>query len=333
MSTPTLRPTAGARAGGPTSPSMPRRPRRLALAALSLLPLLPLAGAGAQQPQDRARFRTWIDTTVAFDRAGYLDLTEIAGDVVVDAWDRDEVRVRAWAERGRVESSLSRSRVILRTLRGSGRNVRESVGESGIHVTVPAGARLELTTTAGDLRVTGVRGEVMVATTAGDVTVTDGGGLTSVGTVAGDVTVRGLAGDLVVKTTSGDVDVRGVEGEVRVATVSGDVLLRETGARAVSARTTVGDVTYEGAFARGGRYEFATHSGDVRLVLPAGVNAEMTMQSFSGAMDTDFPVTLAGARSATRPRTLEFVIGEGGARVRAETFSGDVVLRRSGGGR
>lgn len=330
MSAPTLRPTAGAAPGGPISPPMPRRSRRTLLLAAALLTLLPLAGAGAQQPADRGRFRTWIDTTVAFQRDGYLDLTEIAGDVVVDTWDRDEVRVRAWAERGRVESSLSQSRVLLRTLRGTGRNVRESVGESGMHVTVPAGARLELTTTAGDLRVTGVRGEVMAASTAGDVTVTDGGSLTSIGTVAGDVTVRGLAGDLVVKTTSGDVDVRGVEGEVRVATVSGDVSLREAGSRAVTARTTIGDVTYDGAFARGGRYEFATHSGDVRLVLPAGVDAEMTMQSFSGSMDTDFPVTLAGARSATRPRTLEFVIGEGGARVRAETFSGDVVLRRSG---
>jgi len=312
-------------------PPMPRRPRRLPPLAAALLPLLlPLAGAAAQQPDDRGKFRTWIDTTVAFERDGFLDLTEIAGDVVVDTWDRDEVRVRAWAERGRVESSLSRSRVLLRTLRGTGRNVRESVGESGIHVTVPAGARLKLTTSAGDLRVSGVRGELEAATTAGDVTVADGAGLTSIGTVAGDVSVRGLAGDLVVKTTSGTVEVRGVEGEVRIGTVSGDVTVLDAASRAVTARTTIGDVTYDGPFARGGRYEFATHSGDVRLVLPAGVNAEMTMQSFSGSMDTDFPVTLAGARSATRPRTLEFVIGEGGARVRAETFSGDVVLRRSG---
>ena len=330
MSASPLRPTAGAPPGGPTTPPMPRRSRRTLLLAAALLPLLPLAGAAAQQPTDRGRFRSWIDTTVAFQRDGHLDLTEIAGDVVVDTWDRDEVRVRAWAERGRVEASLSPSRVLLRTQRGTGRNVRESVGQSGMLITVPANARLKIVTTSGDMRLTGVRGELEASTTSGDVAITDGGSLTSVGTVSGDVTVRGLAGDLIVKTTSGDVIVSGTGGEVRVATVSGDVSLREAGSRAVTARTTNGSVTYEGAFARGGRYEFATHSGDVRLVLPAGVNAEMTMQSFSGAMDTDFPVTLAGARSATRPRTLEFVIGEGGARVRAETFSGDVVLRRSG---
>jgi DUF4097 and DUF4098 domain-containing protein YvlB len=305
------------------------------LATAALLPLLRPTAAGAQQTErDQRAYQARIDTTFAFGRGGLVDLTQLSGDVVVSSWDRDEVRVRAWAERGRIESSLSSNRVLLRVHPDdqSGRvGRRDRIGDSGFEVTVPAGVRVKAETVSGDLRVTGTRAEVEASTTSGDVVIADGGGRTTVGTVSGDVTVTGLEGDLVVKTTSGDVEVRRASGEVRVGTVSGEVALREVTSRTVTARTTSGDVTYEGGFPRGGRYEFATHSGDVWLVLPQGVNAEMTMQSFSGSMDTDFPVTLAaGARSATRPRTLEFVIGDGGARVRAETFSGDVVLRREG---
>ena len=308
-----------------------RRTLRLLLAAAALAPLLRPADAGAQA-RDRERYRSRIDTTFAFGRGGYVDLTQLSGDVVVETWDRPEVRVRAWAELGRIESSFSANRVLLRMQPAERATTRrDRVGDSGYEVTVPAGVRVKVASISGDLRVTGTRAEVEASSTSGDVAIADGSGLTTIGTVSGDVTVLRLQGDLAVKTTSGDVDVRGADGEVRVSTVSGEVTLRQVGSRSVTAKTTSGDVTYEGDFARGGRYEFGTHSGDVWLVLPPGVSAEMSMQSFSGSMDTDFPVTLAaGARSATRPRTLEFAIGDGGARVRAETFSGDVVLRRSG---
>jgi DUF4097 and DUF4098 domain-containing protein YvlB len=312
---------------------MPPTLRLLLLAVAALAPLLRPAAARAQQPPDRGSYRSWIDTSFAFTRGGYVDLTQISGDIVVTTSDRADVRVRAWAQYGRIESSFSANRVLLRMERGpdNTRQRRDRVGDSRYEVTVPAGVRVKVTSTSGDLRVTGTRAEVEASSTSGDIVIADGGGLTTIGTVSGDITVSNLGGDLAVRTTSGDVDVRGADGEVRVGTVSGEVTLREVRSRTVTARTTSGDVTFEGDFARGGRYEFATHSGDVRLVLPASVGAEMTMQSFSGSMDTDFPVTLAaGARSATQQRTLEFAIGDGGARVRAETFSGDVVLRRIG---
>ena len=309
------------------------RPLRFLLFAAALAaPLLRPTAADAQR-DDRASYRSWIDTSFAFGRDGYVDLGQISGDVVVSTWDRAEVRVRAWAEYGRIEPSFSSNRVQLRVEPAPRGERRDRVGDSRYEVTVPAGVRVRVASVSGDLRVTGTRSEVEASSTSGDVVIADGGGLTTVGTVSGDITVTNLTGDLVARTTSGDVAVRGAEGDVRVTSVSGDVALRDVAARSVAARATSGDVTYEGNFVRGGRYEFATHSGDVRLVLPPGVSAEMTMQSYSGSMDTDFPVTLAaGARGSTRPRTLEFAIGDGGARVRAETFSGDVVLRRRGGG-
>jgi hypothetical protein len=307
---------------------------------LSWLPvLLALAAvvrpsAAEAQRRDRASYRSWIDTSFAFARGGQVEVVQISGDVVVTAWDRDEVRVRAWAEHGRIDRSFSASRLVLRMQPGEEVTTdrrRDRVGESHYELTVPRGVRIKAVSTSGDVRVVGTRGEVEATSTSGDVAVDGVSGPAMLGTMSGDVTVRNVDGDVGIKVVSGGVDVRDVRGDVRASTVSGDLLLRGVAARSVSARSTSGDVVFEGGFAREGRYEFVTHSGDVLLAIGADGGADLSMQTFSGALNTDFPVTLgAGARGSARPRTLEFSLGGGGARVRVETFSGDVVLRRAG---
>lgn len=308
---------------------MPRRRLRLALA-LPLCLAAALPPAAEAQRGDAERHRSRLDTTFAFNRGGLVDLGQVGGDIEVTSWERDEVRIRAWAEHGRLESSLSPTRAWLRVEAEaqSGRNRR--IGESGYEVTVPAGVRVKVASVSGDLRVRRTGGEVEATTTSGDVVVSDARA-TTVGTVSGDVVVSRLDGDLAVRSVSGDVVARDVRGDVRAATVSGDLDLRGVAGRAVAARTTSGDVVFEGAFADGGRYDFQSHAGDVMLGLAGEVNAEMTVQTFSGELNTAFPVTLAGgARRTTSTRSLEFTLGRGGARVRVETFSGDVVLRRAG---
>ena len=91
--------------------------RSTRLAALALVALLPLS-AFAQRNRDRDRDRdrdreeavqdaqSRIDTMFAFSKSGVVDLRQVSGDVVVNAWDRGEARVRASAERGRVRASL-----------------------------------------------------------------------------------------------------------------------------------------------------------------------------------------------------------------------------------
>src|SRR5690242_6519522 len=86
------------------------------LGALSVALSVPVTGS-AQSGRHRDRERedsqdaqSRIDTTFTFNKTGTVDLTEVSGDVVVNAWDRNEARVRAHAERGRIRSSLSTSR-------------------------------------------------------------------------------------------------------------------------------------------------------------------------------------------------------------------------------
>jgi DUF4097 and DUF4098 domain-containing protein YvlB len=299
--------------------------RLLALAAATLLVAAVPSAAQAQRGGHA------IDTTFAFDRDGLVDLTQLSGEVVVTAWDRDEVRVVAHAQYGRVEPSFSRQRVFLRVIPEGGRGGR--IGDSRYELMVPEGTRVKAAATSGAVQVSGTRGEVEIGTRTGSITVADVQGLVTLTSLAGAVTASDIDGDLAVSTAGGAVTAHDVRGDVRVKTVGGAIELHDVDSRNVSAQSTGGSVTFEGSFAEGGRYELGSHAGTVRLLLPEDASVELTVETFTGAVETDFPVTLGGgARRGAQPRTLGFTLGRGEARVQVRTFNGAVVLQREGGG-
>lgn len=304
---------------------MPRTLTRTIPLALAVTALA--AAPAAAQRGESAEYRSRIDTTFAFSRGGLVDAGQVAGDVVVTTWNRQEVRVRAWAEHGQVRSRFSNDRVWLRVEgEENGRNRR--IGDSRFEITVPVGTRINVASVSGDVQVDGTRGEVEASSVSGDVEVSDAEGLTSVNSVSGDVTVRRVAGDLSVQSVSGDVDVGEVNGDVRASTVSGEIGLRALRSRAVAAKSTSGEIEFDGSLERGGRYEFRSHSGGITLRLPSDAGADVSLSTFSGSLDTDFPVTIGGRESRRTGRDMDFTLGGGGARLSVQTFSGDVALER-----
>lgn len=304
-----------------------------------LLCLSAAFGAATLAPQTanaqrRSEYRSSIDTTVSLERGGLIDLTHINGDISVRTWDRDDVRVVAYAEHAPIVTEFTRRRVAVRieTTRERGQSTRrgDSIGESAFEITVPRGVQVVANAVSGDVRVIGTGGEVSVRSVNGDVTVEDARGTIEVASVSGDAQLRRADGRITVSSVGGDVQISNGTGDVRASTVSGDVLMSDMRARSVEASTTSGDVSYSGPIDPRGRYDLTTHSGDVILRIPADSRATVSASTFSGDVDTDFPITLSPASSSRqRGSTLEFPLGGGGgATISVRTFSGDVILRR-----
>lgn len=298
-----------------------------AVVALGLVdPHVTLAHNGSirERAQERQQAPSRVDTTFAFNRNGVVDLTQTSGDIIVTASDRGEARVRAYAERGRVRWDVSSSRISVDV-----EPVRGRVGDARIEVSVPVGVRVVARSRSGDVSVRGTRGAVDARSHSGDVIVTDATERVVLESVSGDVRASQLAGEVRAESVSGTIEAREVTGNIHAETTSGDVSLTGVTSSSVYVETVAGEIEYEGNIDASGRYEFRAHSGDVRLEIPENSSAQFSVQTYSGALDTAFPLTLMpGQRTTGRPRRFEFTLGSGDARVTAESFSGDIVLTR-----
>ena len=141
-----------------------------------------------------------------------------------------------------------------------------------------------------------------------------------------DITVRLPRGlEVHAGSVSGDVTVAGAEGDLRVSSVSGDVRLDTPKASRVRASSVSGDVDVRIRELTGtGALSFTSVSGNVAIDLPKNVDADVTMRTVSGSMESDFPLTLNGR---VNRRSFEARIGKGGRELELRTVSGDVRIR------
>ena len=262
-----------------------------------------------------------LDTTVVFDARGTIMVSCPQGAVVVTGSDRNEIRVRARTENGAIRFTSSGTRATLEPASGRGCN------DGQFEVVVPAGTAVQVRSWSGSVSVKGVRGDLETRTHSADVEIRDAGRI-DVESLSGDVTIQGVGGESMIQSVSGDVVLGGARGDVEIETVSGDIDLRDVIAKRIRTHTTSGDLEFSGQIVPDGRYEYSTHSGEIRLVLPADVGAELSVATFSGGIESDFPITLkAGDHGNKR---LTFTLGSGTARIIAETFSGDITLTSAG---
>jgi hypothetical protein len=264
---------------------------------------------------------TGTDTAVTVRAGTRLEVHNLGGDIIVRTWDRNSVRVQAeHSSRDRVD--IGYGGVVLRISASSRRGAPHAVDYT---LTVPAAMDLNLSGTYSDVSVEGSTGRITVETVQGDVTVRGGGSLVTLHSVGGDVQVAGVRGRLEASSTNGEVTVDDVEGEVHAETTNGDVMLRGIRSDNVSAATVNGDIVYRGTIGDNGQYRLSTHNGDVTLTVPGGTNATVTVSTFSGDFESDFPVTLSGARQGKR---FSFTIGTGKATLELESFQGSIRLVR-----
>lgn len=293
--------------------------------------LLLVAAATSAGAQRRTRFssddRSRIDTTFTFDKSGTVTVTAANGDVVVTGAAGNQIHVRASSEADNLRLDVSPTRVMLEA---TGHR-----GDSRLEISVPFGTRVITRTQTGDIGVHGTRGEVEAHAQSGDIQVDDVTNRLDVNSLNGDIVVRAVTGDVDITTTSGGVTLSEIRGNIDVSTVSGDVELRGVTAKVVRAKTTSGDVVFDGLIDPAGRYELVAHSGDVSLHIQREASAQLTVSTWNGGIDSQFPITLRPGEhgiGSSNSKRFTFEIGGGAARITAETFSGDITISANGRG-
>ncbi|HEX7051488.1 MAG TPA: DUF4097 family beta strand repeat-containing protein [Longimicrobiales bacterium] len=263
------------------------------------------------------------DTTFAAAADARIEVENQAGEVVVDTWDRNAVRVTA--------RPGDRARVVIG---GSDREVRirsEAHGGSvsiAYRVTVPAAAALRITGPFNDVSIDGAGAEVYVETVRGDVDVRGGVGLVSLRSVDGRIVLEGARGDVRIDGVNGEIHLADVTGEIAATAVNGSIRLERIESRGVEAATVNGDVSYTGTILERGRYRLSTHNGDVAITLPEGVDATLSVATFNGEVESAVPLPLSSLRRGER---FHATLGKGGAEIELESFNGTIHIQRPGG--
>ena len=297
---------------------------RMARALLSAIVLI--AGVSTKAMAQR-RYTESLDTTVTLDRQATVDLSLFSGRVDVVGGSGSQAHIRATIDRGGIDFDAGPSRVRL-----SVDPSRGGPGDARYELTVPAGTRVLVNSLSGSISVRGVKGEVDANAVSGSIVVTDATRKVKAESVSGNVEVSQVAGDVNASSVSGRVQVDDVSGDLETESVSGRLTMLGIKSKFVRAGSVSGRISYGGTFAPDGSYEFKSHSGGVLLSLPSDVGAQVRIETFSGSVDSDFPVTLQpNADDRGSNRRMEFKIGNGRARIVAESFSGTIKLQRGDG--
>jgi DUF4097 and DUF4098 domain-containing protein YvlB len=262
------------------------------------------------------------DTTFAVDAAGRLEVNQHEGTVVVTTWDRAEMRVHG--DYDDEEAQLK--------IRSSGSEVRlEVTGEWGepvwadLEITVPQAMAIEINGVSLEVSIQGAGGDVSVSSVEGGIEVSGGSGNVALNSVDGDVTVSGASGNMAINAVDGVVSLTDARGNIAVQAVDGDVALEGIESDHVEANSVDGDISYRGTINDGGRYFLSTHDGDLFVTIPDGTNARVSVATFSGELQADFPITMEGDVGKKR---FSFTIGTGKALIELSAFDGTIQLVR-----
>lgn len=286
---------------------------------------------------------TAIDEVRSAGPKDNVEISNVKGRVEVEGWDKDEVHVTGTlgknVERLEFERDGDDTKIRVVAPHNGWR-----LGESNLVIRLPFGNEVRVACVSGSIEVNGIQadvdlesisgsvrainceGNIEAQSTSGSVKVLSSKGDVKAESVSGSVEVDGDFGEAEAKSASGSVRVKTVRDEVRAESISGSVEVVGVTPREVECQSNSGSVSYTGGLAPNANLRASTHSGSVKLRLPADVSARVQAQTFSGGINNQ----LSGAQ-AERPQygpgaTLNTKFGDGSADISASAFSGSVTL-------
>jgi DUF4097 and DUF4098 domain-containing protein YvlB len=298
----------------------------LSLFLTMLLCIPPLISAKAE---DR------IEKTYTLDRDGKVYLENISGDVAVDSWNKNEIKIIAHKVSG-YKADLDNVTIDIDQTDGNIRIITKYHETSRLfrptHVSVyyvlfiPDKAHLRLETVSGRVKAREIGGFLDIRTVSGEIEVVTAKNGVRCRTVSGDIHLEEIAGNADLKTTSGKIEVKGIKGSVKGETVSGNIELEALShAEEVEVESISGSIKLHAELSPGGIYELNSHSGNIKISIPSDSNFELRVETFSGDIQCDFELKISGKIDRKK---LRGVVGKGDARLILSSFSGNIQINK-----
>jgi DUF4097 and DUF4098 domain-containing protein YvlB len=255
-----------------------------------------------------------IEQTFAAEPDSVVEIRNLNGRVTLQSWNQPQVKVvalrRSRAVEVHLEQNANHIHIHTHLLQASTPASERSVD---MEVWAPANANLEIHLEAGMLQVENFTRDINVEA------------------VAATVLLRNVSGHTSVQTLNGSIRGERCSGRIEATSISGSLEFSDMTSRFLVARTTSGDIYYEGNFRPGGSYDFLNHEGSIELRVPANASFELRANSVKGEVENELPITSHQHGRLPRPSTARSLLGTvqtGEAMVRVTSFSGTIRLRK-----
>jgi DUF4097 and DUF4098 domain-containing protein YvlB len=270
-----------------------------------------------------------VDRTLDAAADGNVEISNIAGSVTVEGWNRDQVHVTGTLGRNVEELIFERD--------GDRINIKVKVpkrGGSGIsselHVSVPRKSSIDVAVVSADIDVTVVEGDQKLEAVSGDINTEAFESDIRAGTVSGDVMVKGSGKDNETRSTSvsGDVTLYGLAGEVSAESVSGDVNVDGGSFGRAQFNTVNGDIEFDAELRKDGKLSAETVNGSVDLQFEGKIYGRFDVDTFNGDIRNCFGPKPERTSKYAPGQELSFQEGDGDARINVSTMNGDISICR-----
>jgi len=287
-----------------------------------------------------------VDESKVAESDGLVRINVVRGEISVEGWDKNEVRVRGLLDEELEEFIFdvdgSETEIKVRIPRHT--NSWHSRDETNLVINVPEHSEITISGVSLDVDIEDVKSSVEVGVVSGDVSLEGGSDRVVLQTVSGDIEVRRITGRIKMKTVSGDIESYDAVGEsvygsvsgdirvesggedLKVETVSGDVEITRTDFVEISGHSVSGDVEISGQMKPGGIVEFDSVSGSIRLGLQGEIGARFDLETGSGSIRNRLSDDEPRESKYVRDESLRFTLGDGAGEVVLSTRSGSITV-------
>ena len=281
--------------------------------------LLLAQAAGAEEIEKRAQA----------DPRGEVVIVNVAGDVQVTGWDRNEVQVNADVSDGvqRLDFKTSGARTTIEVVLPKGN--RSHHGSTDLVVHVPRNSSLTTNTVSADQTIKDVRGMQRLQSVSGEIQTELWNEDIELKNVSGEISVTGHSGKGTLRATSvsGDLRLNRVGPEIEINTVTGDMNVQAQELSRARIKTTNGDLELRAAsLTRDVRIDAEGINGDLRFRFRGALDAEFDISTFNGEIDNCFGPKPHRTSEYGPGNALRFKEGNGDGRIRIKALNGTVEI-------
>jgi hypothetical protein len=270
-----------------------------------------------------------------------IKLCVARGDLKINGWHRDEVRVFVKDGRRFRLKPLEKSETgkvnwlwIGNTVEGRPGPFAECLAGENIEIDAPIGASFDLSAESARTSVDSVK-KIKVKTRRGAIFLRNISGGIDAYTSQGDVMVENSGGAIAIESTTGNIIAVEVSpGQIgdlfRARTNSGTVSLQRVEHRQIQASSISGSLVFDGKFLAGGIYSFRTSNGAIKLAIPPLSSCTFTTTYGEGAFHSEIPLKILTENNTPRAKIVVSKLGTGAATVNLTTSNGSIgIIKQS----